>query len=160
STLEDFNRAKPYLSHMGKNIIHCGGLGAGQIAKICNNMLLAITMIGVAETMNLGVKLGMDPKLLANILNTSSGRCWSSDSYNPCPGVLSNVPSSKNYEGGFNNKLMAKDTKLAVNAANDANATVILGAIAQQLYSLLSNTVGYEKKDFSSIYRWLNESNN
>ncbi|CAI2177017.1 3836_t:CDS:2 [Funneliformis geosporum] len=159
STLEDFNRAKPYLSHMGKNIIHCGGLGAGQIAKICNNMLLAITMIGVAETMNLGVKLGIDPKLLANILNTSSGRCWSSDTYNPCPGVLPNVPSSKNYEGGFNNSLMAKDMKLAVNAANDAKVSVILGAIAQQLYSLLSNTAGYEKKDFSSIYRWLNDSN-
>src|SRR6266498_2746018 len=127
SMSEDFNRAKAYLSHMGKNIIHCGELGTGQIAKICNNMLLAISMVGVAETMNLGTQLGMDPKLLANILNTSSGRCWSSEVYNPCPGVLPNVPSSKNYEGGFSNSLMAKDTRLAVNAANDSNSTVILG---------------------------------
>ncbi|RIA98651.1 3-hydroxyisobutyrate dehydrogenase [Glomus cerebriforme] len=158
STPEDFNRANPYLSHMGKNIVHCGGLGTGQTAKICNNMLLAISMIGVAETMNLGVQLGMEPKLLANILNTSSGKCWSSEIYNPCPGVLPNVPSSKNYEGGFGNSLMAKDTRLAVKAANDSNSTIILGAIAQQLYNQLSKTAGYEKKDFSSIYRWLNES--
>ncbi|RGB33103.1 3-hydroxyisobutyrate dehydrogenase [Rhizophagus diaphanus] len=157
STSEDFNKAKAYLSHMGKNIVYCGKLGTGQIAKICNNMLLAISMVGVAETMNLGVQLGMDAKLLANILNTSTGRCWSSEVYNPYPGILPNVPSSKNYEGGFSNTLMAKDTRLAVKAAIDSNSTIILGAIAQQLYNQLSKTAGYEKSDFSSIYKWLND---
>ncbi|GBB89924.1 hypothetical protein RclHR1_16790002 [Rhizophagus clarus] len=157
SNLEDFNRAKTYLSHMGNNIVYCGELGTGQIAKICNNMLLAISMVGVAETMNLGVQLGMDPKLLVNILNTSTGRCWSSEIYNPCPGILPNVPSSKNYEGGFSNILMAKDTRLAVKAANDSNTTIILGAIVQQLYNQLSKTAGYERSDFSSVYKWLND---
>ena len=86
----DFEKAKPILQCMGKNIVHCGGAGNGQVAKICNNMMLAIEMIGTAEGMALAVKLGMDPKVFASIANTSSGRCWSSDSYNPFPGVLQN----------------------------------------------------------------------
>ncbi|KAF0461420.1 3-hydroxyisobutyrate dehydrogenase [Gigaspora margarita] len=157
STEADFLRSKPYLEFMGKNIVRCGDLGTGQIAKICNNMLLAISMIGVSEAMNLGIKLGIDSQLLANILNTSSGRCWSSDTYNPCPGIMPNVPSSNDYEGGFGNTLIAKDMRLAVNAANEIQATIILGAVAQQIYNSLSKTPGYEKKDFSSIYKWLNE---
>ncbi|CAG8619776.1 10908_t:CDS:2 [Dentiscutata erythropus] len=159
STEADFLRSKPYLEYMGKNIVRCGGLGTGQVAKICNNMLLAISMIGVSEAMNLGIQLGIDPQLMANILNTSSGRCWSSDTYNPCPGIMPNVPSSKDYEGGFGNALIAKDMRLAVNAANDIQATIILGAVAQQIYNVLSKSPGYEKKDFSSIYKWLNEKN-
>ncbi|CAG8661094.1 6469_t:CDS:2, partial [Ambispora leptoticha] len=150
STNEDFDRAKPILSQMGKNIVHCGKIGSGQIAKMCNNMLLAISMIGVSETMNLGIKLGMDPKLLANILNTSSGRCWSSDTYNPVPGILPNVPSSNEYKGGFATKLMAKDLRLAVNAANDTQTTILLGTLAQQLYNQLSKTPGFEDKDFKT----------
>ncbi|CAG8561616.1 12836_t:CDS:2 [Ambispora gerdemannii] len=155
-TTEDFDRAQPILSQMGKNIIHCGKSGSGQTAKICNNMLLAISMIGVSETMNLGRKLGMDPKLLANILNSSTGRCWSSDTYNPVPGILPNVPSSNDYKGGFATKLMAKDLRLAVNAANDTQSTILLGTVAQQLYNQLSETPGFKDKDFSSIYQWLN----
>ncbi|CAG8620506.1 11443_t:CDS:2 [Paraglomus brasilianum] len=158
SSESDFHRAKPILSHMGKNIVHCGTVGTGQIAKMCNNMLLAISMIGVSEAMNLGIQLGMDPKLLASILNTSSGRCWSSDTYNPCPGVMPNVPSSRDYEGGFGNTLMAKDLRLAVSAASDARVTILLGAVAQQLYNQLANTAEYAKKDFSSIYKWLIKS--
>ncbi|RKP24991.1 3-hydroxyisobutyrate dehydrogenase, partial [Syncephalis pseudoplumigaleata] len=130
----DFNDARPYLQTMGKNIVHCGGFGTGQVAKICNNMLLGITMIGTAETMRLGVRLGMDPILLAGILNTSTGRCWSSDTYNPCPGVMENVPSSQNYEGGFGAPLMAKDLRLAVEAAAQARSTVLMGAMAAQVY--------------------------
>jgi len=95
SSEQDFLDAKPILNQMGKNIVHCGDIGTGQVAKICNNMLLAISMIGTAEAMNLGVKLGMDRTKLAGVLNTSSGRCWSSEVYNPAPGVLPNVPSSK-----------------------------------------------------------------
>ncbi|KAJ3072108.1 hypothetical protein HK102_006315, partial [Quaeritorhiza haematococci] len=108
-----FEATKPYLQHMGKNIVHCGANGNGLVAKITNNMLLGISMIAASEAMNLGVRLGMDPKLLASILNTSSGRCWSTDTYNPCPGVMEGVPSSRDYEGGFGVGLMAKDMALA-----------------------------------------------
>ena len=90
----DFDRAQPILAAMGKNIVHCGAAGNGQVAKVANNMLLGISMIGVAEAMALGVALGMDAKTLAGVINTSSGRCWSSDTYNPFPGVLDNVPAS------------------------------------------------------------------
>ena len=91
----DFDRAQPILAAMGKNIVHCGAAGNGQVAKVANNMLLGISMIGVAEAMALGVALGMDAKTLAGVINTSSGRCWSSDTYNPFPGVLDNVPASR-----------------------------------------------------------------
>ena len=103
-----FTKAQFYLRFMGKNVVYCGQPGSGQIAKICNNMLLGISMIAASEAMNLGVKLGMDPKLLASIINTSSGRCWSTEVYNPCPGVMENVPSSRGYTGGFGISLMAK----------------------------------------------------
>ncbi|KAF9897749.1 hypothetical protein BX616_005054, partial [Lobosporangium transversale] len=109
----DFDIAKPYLAKMGKNIVYCGTNGNGQVAKICNNMLLGISMIATSETMNLGVRMGMDPKLLAGILNTSSGRCWSSEVYNPCPGVQENSAASRGYTGGFGMPLMAKDLRLA-----------------------------------------------
>ncbi|KAI9193550.1 NAD binding domain of 6-phosphogluconate dehydrogenase-domain-containing protein [Polychytrium aggregatum] len=155
---EDFGKVKPILSHMGKNIVYCGPNGNGQVAKICNNMLLGISMIAASETMNLGVRLGMDPKLLAGILNTSTGRCWSTDTYNPCPGVLPNVPSSRDYEGGFGNSLMAKDLGLAITAANEAKSTVILGGMAHQIYNQVSSTPGFEKKDFSSVFKWLNDN--
>lgn len=92
-----FERAEPVLSSMGKSIFFCGANGNGQVAKICNNMLLAIGMIGTAEAMNLGVKQGMDPELLAKIINVSSGRCWSSETYNPVPGVLPNSAASRGY---------------------------------------------------------------
>ena len=105
---QDFKAIKPFLECMGKNIVHAGDVGHGLAAKICNNMLLGISMIGVAETMNLGLSLGLDKKVLAGILNTSSGRCWSSEVYNPVPGVIEGIPPSKNYEGGFQSGLMAK----------------------------------------------------
>jgi 3-hydroxyisobutyrate dehydrogenase len=98
---EAFDKAKPILECMGKNVVYCGGPGNGQVVKICNNLVLGISMIGVSEAMNLGIKLGMDPKTLAGIFNTSSARCWSSDTYNPVPGVIDGVPSSRNYDGGF-----------------------------------------------------------
>jgi len=96
-----FEDAQKILHHMGKNIINCGPIGTGGAAKICNNMLLAVSMIGTAETMNLGLRLGLEPKLLAKIINSSSGRCWSSEVYNPCPGVVMGIPSANNYQGGF-----------------------------------------------------------
>ena len=146
----DFDRAQPVLAAMGRNIVHCGGAGNGQVAKVANNMLLGISMIGVAEAMSLGVALGMDPQVLAGILNTSSGRCWSSDTYNPFPGVMDNVPASRGYTGGFGTDLMLKDLGLASEAAKQARQPVILGALAQQLYQTFS-AQGHGGLDFSAI---------
>jgi 3-hydroxyisobutyrate dehydrogenase len=145
-----FERIAPTLRHMGKNIVHCGPAGTGQVAKICNNMLLGISMIGVAEAMNLGATLGIDPKVLAGIINTSSGRCWSSDTYNPYPGVMENVPAARGYTGGFGADLMLKDLGLATDAAKLSKQAVIMGALAQQLYQALS-AQGAGALDFSAI---------
>ncbi|HLZ97553.1 MAG TPA: 3-hydroxyisobutyrate dehydrogenase [Steroidobacteraceae bacterium] len=149
-----FERIRPVLAHMGKNIVHCGGSGTGQVAKICNNLLLGISMIGTAEAMNLGASLGIDPKVLAGIINTSSGRCWSSDTYNPYPGVMENVPAARGYTGGFGTDLMLKDLGLAADAAKQAKQPVPLGAMAQQLYQLWSSR-GAGDQDFSSIINLL-----
>ncbi len=146
----DFDRAQPILAAMGKNIAHCGAAGNGQVAKVANNMLLGISMIGVAEAMALGVALGMDAKTLAGVINTSSGRCWSSDTYNPFPGVLDNVPASRGYSGGFGSDLMLKDLGLATEAAKQVRQPVILGALAQQLYQSFS-AQGHGGLDFSAI---------
>ncbi len=146
----DFDRAQPILAAMGKNIVHCGAAGNGQVAKVANNMLLGISMIGVAEAMALGVALGMDAKTLAGVINTSSGRCWSSDTYNPFPGVLDNVPASRGYSGGFGSDLMLKDLGLATEAAKQVRQPVILGALAQQLYQSFS-AQGHGALDFSAI---------
>jgi len=146
----DFEAAKPVLQAMGKNIVHCGGAGNGQVAKICNNMMLAIEMIATSEGMTLAAKLGMDPKVFASIVNTSSGRCWSSDTYNPYPGVLENVPASRGYSGGFGADLMLKDLTLVTEAAKSARHPVMLGAIAQQIYQKHS-VDGNGAKDFSSV---------
>jgi 3-hydroxyisobutyrate dehydrogenase len=146
----DFERAKPVLQHMGKNIVHCGAAGTGQVAKICNNMMLAIEMIATSEGMSLAAKLGMDPKVFAAIVNTSSGRCWSSDTYNPYPGVLENVPAARSYAGGFGADLMLKDLGLVTDAARSVRQPVLLGALAQQIYQKHS-VDGHGAKDFSSV---------
>ncbi|XP_016336304.1 3-hydroxyisobutyrate dehydrogenase, mitochondrial-like [Sinocyclocheilus anshuiensis] len=147
---EEFNAAKELLSCMGANVVYCGQVGTGQAAKICNNMLLAIGMIGTAETMNLGIRLGLDPKLLAKILNMSSGRCWSSDTYNPVPGVMEGVPSANNYQGGFGTTLMAKDIP------TQSKTPVPLGSLAHQIYRMMCAR-GYASKDFSSVFQFLRE---
>ena len=147
---QDFEDAKATLQCMGKNVVHCGAAGNGQVAKICNNMMLAIEMIATSEGMALAGKLGMDPKVFAGIVNTSSGRCWSSDTYNPFPGVLENVPAARGYTGGFGADLMLKDLTLASEAAKSARQPVMLGALAQQIYQKHSND-GHGAKDFSSV---------
>jgi 3-hydroxyisobutyrate dehydrogenase len=149
-----FELIRPILAHMGKNIVHCGDSGTGQVAKICNNLLLGISMIGASEAMNLGASLGIDPKVLAGIINTSSGRCWSSDTYNPYPGVMDNVPAARGYTGGFGTDLMLKDLGLAADAARQAKQPVPMGAMAQQLYQLWSSR-GAGGQDFSSIINLL-----
>jgi 3-hydroxyisobutyrate dehydrogenase len=145
-----FATLKPVLAQMGKNIVHCGDIGTGQIAKICNNMLLGISMIGVAEAMALGDSLGIDTQVLASIINTSTGRCWSSEMYNPWPGVVDTAPASRGYSGGFGAELMLKDLGLATEAARSVHQPVILGALAQQLYQAMSQR-GDGGKDFSAI---------
>jgi 3-hydroxyisobutyrate dehydrogenase len=150
SDADVFAQIAPLLRHMGKNIVHCGASGTGQVAKICNNLLLGISMIGVAEAMNLGAALGIEPKVLAGIINTSSGRCWSSDTYNPFPGVMENVPAARGYSGGFGADLMLKDLGLAVEAAKQSKQPAILGAVAQQLYQMF-NVQGNGTQDFSAI---------
>jgi 3-hydroxyisobutyrate dehydrogenase len=151
-TAEVFERIAPVLRQMGKNVVHCGAAGTGQVAKICNNMILGISMIGVSEAMNLGAALGIDPKVLAGIINTSSGRCWSSDTYNPYPGVMENVPSSRGYTGGFGADLMLKDLGLATDAAKMSKQPVMMGALAQQLYQTLS-AQGAGGQDFSAVIK-------
>lgn len=151
-----FNEAKAILDNMGKNVVHCGGVGTGQAAKICNNMLLGISMIGASETMNLGIHLGLDPKLLAKILNMSSGRCWSTEMYNPCPGVIEGIPSSNNYQGGFGTALMAKDLGLAQNAATATLCPTPMGSLAHQIYRIMSKT-DLKNKDFASVFKFLQE---
>eukprot|EP00126_Sphaerothecum_destruens_P007526 Sdes_comp19886_c0_seq1m12213 len=153
-TQDAFTLASPYLQCMGKNIVHCGAVGNGQVAKICNNMVLGISMIAVAEGMNLGTKLGMDPKLLASIFNSSSARCWSSDTYNPVPGVIPSVPCNRDYEGGFGTALIAKDLGLAAAAATEEKIPIPFGTMAQQLYTLLCSK-GLDKKDFGIVYKYL-----
>ena len=134
----DFDVALPILEAMGKNIVYCGPSGNGQVAKVANNMLLGISMIGAAEAMSLGVALGMDAKVLAGVINSSSGRCWSSEIYNPFPEVVENSPASRGYSGGFGADLMLKDLGLASEAAKQTRQPIILGAVAQQLYQAFS----------------------
>lgn len=153
---EEYNAAQELLTCMGANVVYCGPVGTGQAAKICNNMLLAIGMIGTAETMNLGIRLGLDPKLLAKILNMSSGRCWSSDTYNPAPGVMEGVPSANNYQGGFGTTLMAKDLGLAQHTATNTKTPIPLGSLAHQIFRVMCSR-GYANKDFSSVFQFLRE---
>ncbi|MDF0504717.1 3-hydroxyisobutyrate dehydrogenase, partial [Burkholderia cenocepacia] len=147
-----FERIRPVLLDMGKNVVHCGGTGTGQIAKICNNLLLGISMMGVSEAMALGAALGIDPAVLAGIINTSTGRCWSSDAYNPYPGVSDTAPAARGYAGGFAANLMLKDLGLATEAARSAHQPVWMGALAQQLYQSMSQQ-GLGTLDFSACVK-------
>jgi len=155
---DSFPAAEELLSLMGKTVVHCGDVGMGQAAKLCNNLLLAVTMTGLCEAHALGGRLGLDQKKLADIINTSSGRCWSADTYNPCPGVLPNVPASRGYTGGFAVDLMIKDLSLASSAAASVQPKLPLpfSGLALQLYTLMSQQGG-GRKDFSSIYELIEQ---
>lgn len=152
-----FEAAQPQLAAMGKNIFHAGNHGAGQVAKVCNNMLLAIHMIGSAEALNLGVSLGLDASVLSDIMKQSSGDNWSLQKYNPMPGVMDGVPASRDYSGGFGTDLMLKDLGLAEEAALSAQAPIPLGGLARQLYAVHS-AGGSGGLDFSSIVRMLQKA--
>ena len=144
-------KAKPLFEKMGKNIFHAGPSGAGQVAKICNNMLLGILMTGTAEALNLGIRNGLDAAVLSNIISKSSGRNWALEVYNPVPGVMENVPASRGYTGGFGTDLMLKDLTLALEAAMATGAATPLGSTALSLYRQHSEE-GAGRLDFSSIY--------
>lgn len=149
---DTFERAKPVLEGMGKNIFHAGPHGAGQVAKICNNMLLAILMAGTSEALALGAKNGLDPAVLSEIMKQSSGGNWALNVYNPWPGVMDGVPASRNYEGGFLVNLMSKDLGLAFDNAVTNQASIPMGSLARNLFQLHAGQ-GNGELDFSSILR-------
>jgi L-serine 3-dehydrogenase (NAD+) len=143
-------KAQPIFQAMGKNIFHAGPDGAGQVAKVCNNQVLAVQMIATAEAMALGVANGLDPAVLAEIMRQSSGGNWTLEKYNPWPGVMENAPASKDYSGGFMAELMAKDLGLAQEAAQVTGSSTPMGALALQLYRLLLKQ-GKGQRDFSVV---------
>jgi len=152
----DFARAETVLAKMGKAVIHAGAIGAGQAAKIANNMLLGATMIATCEAFLLAKKLGLDPQTFFDISSKASGQSWSMTSYCPLPGVGPQTPADNDYQGGFASALMLKDLKLAVEAASTANASVPMGANAMALYQAFANA-GNGGLDFSGIIRMLGE---
>ena len=151
---ETFDKAKIILADMGKNIFHAGPAGAGQVAKGCNNMLLAIHMIGSAEALEMGARNGLDPKVLSEIMLASSGRNWSLEVYNPYPGVMETAPASNDYKPGFMTDLMAKDLGLALEIAEQCGVNNQMGKLAKALYNKHQDE-GNGQRDFSSILEQL-----
>ena len=149
ATLE---RARPYLQAMGRNIFHCGDSGAGQVAKLCNNMALGAIMAVTGEAIALGVAHGLDPKVLSGMMAVSTGRSWATEVCNPWPGVLENAPASRGYAGGFGNDLMLKDLGLAAEAAMGVGASIPMGELARNLYAMNSRA-GNGRLDFSSVVK-------
>jgi 3-hydroxyisobutyrate dehydrogenase len=145
-----FAAAKPVLEKMGKKIVHCGGAGAGQAAKICNNMILGISMIAVSEAFTLAEKLGLSHQALFDVASTSSGQCWSLTSYCPVPGPVPTSPANTDYKPGFASVLMVKDLTLAQDAAKAAGAATPLGKHAQEIYQAF-DAAGHGGVDFSGI---------
>ena len=149
---ENFEKARPYLEIMGKNVFHAGKAGMGQAAKICNNMLLGISMIGTCEAFNLAEKLGLDAQTFFDISSTASGQCWSMTSYCPAPGPVEAAPSNRDYQPGFAAAMMLKDLRLAGNVAESAKAAIPLGAQAEQLYTMME-AAGKDGLDFSGVMK-------
>ena len=154
ATPTSLSLARPYLKQMGANVVHCGGNGSGESTKLCNNLAMAIEMVGVSEALNLGVALGLDPAVLSKVMNTSTSRCWSSDTYNPYPGITPATPASNNYDGGFGSSLMLKDLTLACAAANAVKSPSPLAGHAKELYQLIE-AQGGGMKDFSVVLQFL-----
>ena len=149
-----FAKAKPILEKMGKNIVHTGASGAGQAVKICNNMMLAITMLGAAEGFLLGKRLGLDFQKIFDVTSTSSGQSWAVTNYCPVPGPVPTSPANRDYAPGFTAAMMLKDLMLAQQAANAVGASTPMGAEAAQLFNMFVNS-GNAAKDFSGIIKML-----
>ena len=156
-TDEQFERARPFLEPMAKAVIHAGQLGAGQAAKICNNMILGATMVATCEAFVLAQKLGLDPQVFFDISSKASGQSWSMTSYAPVPGVGPETPADRDYEGGFAAALMLKDLKLAADAARSVGAYTPMGAEAEELYQRFVDRGG-GAKDFSGIIKMIDDS--
>lgn len=154
---EGFERAKTILDKMGKAVIHAGGAGSGQAAKIVNNMLLGVTMAGTCEAFVLAQKLGLDPQTFFDISSKASGQSWSMTSYCPVPGVGPETPADRNYEGGFAAALMLKDLKLAMEAARESGAYTPMGGEAEELYQRFVDRGG-ATKDFSALIKMIDDS--
>jgi 3-hydroxyisobutyrate dehydrogenase len=147
---ENFNEISPLLNLMGSKFVYCGNSGSGQATKLCNNMLLAITMIGVSETFNMAKKLNLELNTLFEVISSATGSCWAINKYCPIPGVGPTSPADNNYLGGFSAKLMAKDLEIAMNAAKKSNSNVNFGEMAEQIFSKMANGDN-GSKDFSAI---------
>ncbi|WP_184632036.1 3-hydroxyisobutyrate dehydrogenase [Xanthomonas arboricola] len=145
-------RARPVLQAMGKNIFHVGDNGAGQVAKLCNNMALGVIMAATGEALALGVAQGLDPAVLSQMMAVSTGRSWATEVCNPWPGVLPNAPASRGYSGGFGNDLMLKDLGLVAESAVQAGVSIPLGELARNLYAMNSKA-GNGALDFSSVIK-------
>jgi len=156
-TGEAFARAEPFLQQMGKAVIHAGGPGSGQAAKICNNMLLGASMIATCETFVMAKKLGLDPQTFFDIASKASGQCWSMTTYCPLPGVGPETAADRDYEGGFAAALMLKDLKLAMEAAESVDAYTPMGSAAEELYARFAE-LGGAGKDFSAIIKMIDDS--
>ncbi|KAI1266047.1 NAD binding domain of 6-phosphogluconate dehydrogenase-domain-containing protein [Xylariaceae sp. FL1019] len=155
SPTELVSKIEPVLLRMGKRVLHCGVQGTGLSAKLANNYLLAINNIATAEAMNLGIRWGLEPKVLANIINVSTGKCWPSEVNNPVKGVIEAAPASRDYSGGFGISLMKKDLKLAIVAAEEADARLELAAKAREIYEEAEQRDNCKGRDFSVVYRFL-----
>ena len=153
-TDEAYQAAKPVLDVMGQNIFHAGGSGNGQVAKICNNMLLGISMIGTAEAFMLGERLGLDAQTFFDISSTASGQCWSMTSYCPAPGPVPSSPANNDYQAGFTAAMMLKDLMLAQEASSSAEASTPMGQRAAELYTQMAEA-GHDGLDFSGIMKML-----
>src|SRR3954468_5115794 len=157
-TDDAFERARPFLDKMGKAVIHAGGPGSGQAAKICNNMLLGASMVATCETFVLAQKLGLDPQTFFDIASKASGQCWSMTTYCPVPGVGPQTPADRDYEGGFAAALMLKDLRLAMEAAQSVDAYTPMGSAAEVLYARFAEALGGGGKDFSGIIKMIDDS--
>ncbi|KAL5358822.1 NAD binding domain of 6-phosphogluconate dehydrogenase-domain-containing protein [Aspergillus floccosus] len=155
STPQIFDSVVPILRHMGRRVVHCGPRGTGLSAKLANNYLLAINNLATAEAMNFGIKAGLGASTLAEIINSATGRSWASEVNNPVPGVAAAAPASRCYQGGFATALMNKDLKLAIAAAEQAQAPLLLAPVVSSVYGALAGDAGYSKLDFSVVYKAL-----
>jgi 3-hydroxyisobutyrate dehydrogenase len=153
----DLEEAQPALAAMGANIIHVGAVGAGEVAKLCNNLISGSALIAVAEAFRIAEAFGVDPQILTNVIAKSSGATWVMEHMHPVPGIVDSAASSRQYAPGFMTDLMAKDLALAVNAAREKRVPVAVAAVAQQLYRMASSH-GLGREDFSAVYKFLKPS--
>lgn len=152
------SKATEVLSMMGKRVVHLGPQSSGLKGKLANNYLLALNNVATCEAMHMGIKWGLDPTTLADMINTATGKCWPSEVNNPVPGVVKESPASKGYEGGFGTTLMLKDLKLALQACTEAGYLPEMGPYAKEIYTAVAGNEEYKSKDFSVVYKYISST--